>query len=64
MSESEKTPTSNQDGVISTSYTLKDLTEDELKIYLDKVESFHSIRIAAPTRMILHNIINSRKSNC
>jgi hypothetical protein len=51
MSESKRTPTSNQSVVISTSYKLKDLTEDELKIYLEKVESFHSIRVAAPTRL-------------
>lgn len=63
MSDKKKRPTSNQDGVISTSYTLKDLTDDELKIYLDKVEKFHQARVTAPTRMILNNIINARKSN-
>lgn len=63
MSESEKDPTSNQDGVRGRSLGLSDLTETELKKYNKEVKWYHDLGIAAPTRLLFEKIINERESS-
>jgi hypothetical protein len=57
MSELEKDPKSIQDGVIS----IHDLTEQELEWYNKRVELYHLINVAAPTRMLLNRLVEGRK---
>jgi len=63
MSDKEKEPTSNQDGVRGRSLGLSDLTEIELRRYNKEVRWYHDLGIAAPTRLIFDKIINDRDSS-